>query len=41
MPRSTLLLAKLSRTFPALQEWLRPMLEAKGARVKAQLRNRS
>ena len=38
MPRSTLLLAKLSRTFPALQEWLRPMLEAKGARVKAQLR---
>jgi short-subunit dehydrogenase len=38
MPRSTLLLAKLSRTFPALQEWLRPMLEAKGARVKAQLK---
>jgi NAD(P)-dependent dehydrogenase (short-subunit alcohol dehydrogenase family) len=38
MPRSTLLLAKLSRTFPALQEWLRPMLEAKGARVKARLR---
>ena len=38
MPRSTLLLAKLSRAFPALQEWLRPMLEAKGARVKAQLR---
>jgi NAD(P)-dependent dehydrogenase (short-subunit alcohol dehydrogenase family) len=38
MPRSTLLLAKLSRTFPALQEWLRPMLEAKGARVKARLK---
>lgn len=38
MPRSTLLLAKLSRTFPALQEMLRPMLEAKGARVKARLR---
>ena len=38
MPRSTLLLAKLSRSFPALQEWLRPMLEAKGARVKARLR---
>jgi NAD(P)-dependent dehydrogenase (short-subunit alcohol dehydrogenase family) len=38
MPRSTLLLAKLSRTFPALQELLRPMLEAKGARVKARLR---
>jgi short-subunit dehydrogenase len=38
MPRSTLMLAKLSRSFPALQEWLRPMLEAKGARVKARLR---
>jgi hypothetical protein len=38
MPRSTLLLAKLSRAFPALQELLRPMLEAKGARVKARLR---
>lgn len=38
MPRSTLLLAKLSRTFPALQELLRPMLEAKGARVKARLK---
>jgi NAD(P)-dependent dehydrogenase (short-subunit alcohol dehydrogenase family) len=38
MPRSTLLLARLSRTFPALQEMLRPMLEAKGARVKARLK---
>jgi NAD(P)-dependent dehydrogenase (short-subunit alcohol dehydrogenase family) len=38
MPRSTLLLAKLSRAFPALQELLRPMLEAKGARVKALLK---
>ena len=38
MPRSTLLLAKLSRAFPALQELLRPMLEAKGARVKARLK---
>ena len=38
MPRSTLLLAKLARAFPALQEKLRPMLEAKGARVKARLR---
>jgi hypothetical protein len=38
MPRSTLLLARLSQTFPALQEMLRPMLEAKGARVKARLK---
>jgi NAD(P)-dependent dehydrogenase (short-subunit alcohol dehydrogenase family) len=38
MPRSTLLLARLSQAFPALQEMLRPMLEAKGARVKARLR---
>jgi NAD(P)-dependent dehydrogenase (short-subunit alcohol dehydrogenase family) len=38
MPRSTLFLAKVSRTFPALQELLRPMLEAKGAKVKARLR---
>lgn len=38
MPRSTLLLAKLSRAVPPLQEWLRPMLEAKGARVKARLK---
>jgi hypothetical protein len=39
MPRSTLLLAKVSRAFPAVQELLRPMLEAKGARVKARLRS--
>ena len=38
MPRSTLLLARLSQAFPALQELLRPMLEAKGARVKARLK---
>jgi hypothetical protein len=38
MPRSTLLLAKLSRAFPALQEWLRPLLDATGARVKAKLK---
>jgi NAD(P)-dependent dehydrogenase (short-subunit alcohol dehydrogenase family) len=38
MPRSTLVLAKLSGTFPWLQELLRPSLEAKGARVKARLR---
>lgn len=41
IPRSTLLLAKLSGTFPALQETLRPALEAKGAKVKAELRARA
>ena len=38
MPRSTLLLAQVVRSFPWLQELLRPMLEAKGARVKARLK---
>jgi NAD(P)-dependent dehydrogenase (short-subunit alcohol dehydrogenase family) len=38
MPRSTLLLAKIARSMPWLQEMLRPMLEAKGARVKAKLK---
>ncbi len=38
MPRSTLLLAKISRSMPWLQEMLRPALEAKGARVKAKLK---
>ncbi len=38
MPRSTLLLAKLARSFPWLQEMLRPGLERKGAKVKARLR---
>jgi len=38
MPRSTLLLAKAARSMPWLQELLRPMLEAKGARVKAKLK---
>jgi NAD(P)-dependent dehydrogenase (short-subunit alcohol dehydrogenase family) len=38
MPRSTLLLAKLARSMPWLQEMLRPALEAKGARVKAKLK---
>lgn len=38
MPGSTLLLAKLSRSFPWLQEMLRPALEKKGAKVKARLR---
>jgi NAD(P)-dependent dehydrogenase (short-subunit alcohol dehydrogenase family) len=38
MPRSTLLLAKLARSFPWLQELLRPGLERKGAKVKARLR---
>jgi NAD(P)-dependent dehydrogenase (short-subunit alcohol dehydrogenase family) len=38
MPRSTLLLAKLARSFPWLQEMLRPALEKKGASVKARLK---
>ena len=38
LARSTLVLARLSATFPWLQELLRPSLEAKGARVKARLR---
>jgi hypothetical protein len=38
LPRSTLVLARLAATFPWLQEMLRPALEAKGARVKARLR---
>jgi hypothetical protein len=41
LARSTLVLARLSATFPWLQELLRPALEAKGARVKARLRQRS
>lgn len=41
MPRSTLILAKISASFPWLQELLRPMLEAKGAKVKARLRTRA
>jgi short-subunit dehydrogenase len=38
LARSTLLLARLAATFPWVQEALRPSLEAKGARVKAKLR---
>jgi len=38
LPRSTLMLAKIGATFPWIQEWLRPALEAKGARVKAKLK---
>jgi hypothetical protein len=38
MPRSTVLLARVAAAFPALQEMLRPILEAKGARVTARLR---
>jgi hypothetical protein len=38
LARSTLVLARLSATFPWLQEVLRPALEAKGARAKARLR---
>jgi NAD(P)-dependent dehydrogenase (short-subunit alcohol dehydrogenase family) len=38
MPASTLFLAKLIGMFPRLQEVARPILERKGARVKAQFR---
>lgn len=38
LPRSTLRLAKLIGYAPWLQQWLRPSLEAKGAKVKARLR---
>jgi len=41
LPRSTLMLAKFAATFPWLQELLRPSLEAKGAKVKAKLRQRA
>jgi len=41
MPRTTLLLARLVQFFPALQELLRPALEAKGAKVKARLRRKA
>ena len=41
LARSTLVLARLSATFPWLQELLRPSLEAKGARVKAKLAQRT
>jgi hypothetical protein len=41
MPRQTLLLAKVARSFPWLQEMLRPALEAKGAKLKAQLKKGS
>lgn len=41
LARSTLVLARLSATFPWLQDLLRPTLEAKGARAKARLRQGS
>ena len=41
MPASTVALAKLAATLPRMQEILRPALEAKGARVKAELRSRA
>jgi NAD(P)-dependent dehydrogenase (short-subunit alcohol dehydrogenase family) len=37
LPRSTLFLAKLVARFPALQEALRPSLEAKGRKTKARM----
>jgi short-subunit dehydrogenase len=41
MPASTLFLAKLATAMPWVQEMLRPMLERKGARVKAGFRNQA
>ncbi|HTZ71301.1 MAG TPA: SDR family oxidoreductase, partial [Acetobacteraceae bacterium] len=41
LPMSTLLLAKAAAAAPWLQELLRPMLERKGARVKAAMRAKS
>ena len=38
MPASTLMLAQIATAAPWLQDLLRPMLERKGARVKAQMR---
>jgi hypothetical protein len=38
MPQSTLWLARLAQWLPWMQEMLRPSLEKKGARVKAQWR---
>jgi short-subunit dehydrogenase len=38
LPPSTVALAKIAAAFPQVQELLRPMLEAKGAKVKADLR---
>jgi short-subunit dehydrogenase len=38
LPPSTVALAKIAAAFPQVQELLRPMLEAKGAKVKAALR---
>ena len=40
MPISTLYLAKLATALPWLQDMLRPSLERKGARVKAELRRK-
>jgi len=40
MPASTLLLAKIATAAPWLQDLLRPMLERKGARVKAEFRRK-
>ena len=41
LARSTLVLARFAANFPWLQEVLRPSLEAKGARVKAELARRA
>jgi len=41
LPSSTVALAKVAAAFPRVQELLRPMLEAKGAKVKAELRTRA
>jgi len=41
IPAQSLALAKLVSTFPWVQDLLRPVLEARGARVKQELRSRS
>jgi hypothetical protein len=41
MPLSTLYLAKLATALPWLQDMLRPGLERKGAKVKAEFRRKS
>ncbi len=41
LPASTVALAKVMSTFPAMQELVRPALEAKGAKVRAELQKKA
>jgi short-subunit dehydrogenase len=41
LPASTVALAKVMSAFPSIQDLVRPALEAKGARVKAELRKKA